>query len=130
MYGGGIMIFIFGGRFQGKLTFAKEKFGENLTVCDLKENSIQNAFNFDIIVNIEKGIMELLKTNQNPTEFFSENLSKFENKIIIGDEIGCGIVPVDEFERLWRDETGWVYQLLCKHSEEVYRVWAGIGTKL
>jgi len=53
-----------------------------------------------------------------------------EGKIVIGNEIGCGIVPVDGFERQWRDETGWVYQYLGRRSSGVYRVWAGIGTKL
>lgn len=124
------MIFIFGGRCQGKRTFAKEKFNRDLTECDLKENSIRNAFKADIIINVEEGVRELLKAGDDPSEFFTANLSSLKNKIIIGNEIGCGIVPTDEAERLWRDETGRVYQLLCRHSEEVYRVWAGIGKKL
>ncbi|HEX3029710.1 MAG TPA: bifunctional adenosylcobinamide kinase/adenosylcobinamide-phosphate guanylyltransferase [Clostridia bacterium] len=123
------MIFIFGGRCQGKLTFAREKFGKGLTVCSLKETSIKDAFSFDIVTNIEDGIRELLKNGEKPAEFFEANSECFADKIIIGNEIGCGIVPIDEFERLWRDETGWFYQMLCKNADEVYRVWAGIGKK-
>ena len=124
------MIFIFGGRCQGKLQFAKQKFGENLSVCCLKENKIESIASFDIITNIEETVKMLLKEGQKPSEFFKKNIDVFENKIIIGNEIGCGIVPVDEFEREWRDETGWVYQLLSKNSKEVYRVWCGIGKKI
>lgn len=124
------MIFIFGGRCQGKLSFAKEIFGNNLTVFNARSNFIESFSNFDIIINIEEVVRELLKRSEKPSEYFYNNLKEFENKIIIGNEIGCGIVPVDDFERLWRDETGFVYQLLCRNSKEVYRVFAGIGKKL
>ncbi len=124
------MIFIFGGRCQGKLAFAKETFGANLSVGDLRETGIEDAFRHDIIVNLENGIRDLLKRDIQPTEYFSEHSAMLEGKIVIGNEIGCGIVPIDGFERRWRDETGWVYQYLGRHSSGVYRVWAGIGTKL
>ena len=124
------MIFIFGGRCQGKLSFAKETFGASLSVCDLSATPIEDAFRHDIIVNLESGIRDLLKRDLKPTAYFSEHLALLEGKILIGNEIGCGIVPVDGFERLWRDETGWVYQFLGRNSSGVYRVWAGIGTKL
>jgi len=31
-----------------------------------------------------------------------------EGKIVIGNEIGCGIVPVDGFERQWRNTSAGV----------------------
>ncbi len=124
------MIFIFGGRCQGKLAFAKETFGASLSVCDLANDSIEVAFRHDIIVNLESGVKDLLRRDIKPTEYFSERLGLLAGKIVIGNEIGSGIVPVDGFERLWRDETGWVYQFLGRNANAVYRVWAGIGTKL
>ncbi len=124
------MIFIFGGRCQGKLAFAKETFGAGLSVCNLTNDSIEVAFRHDIIVNLESGIKELLERDIEPTAYFSEHIDLLAGKIVIGNEIGCGIVPVDGFERLWRDETGWVYQFLGRNASAVYRVWAGIGTKV
>ena len=124
------MIFIFGGRCQGKLQYAKQLYGENLTVCDLKNCTINDAFSADIIINMQEAVKSLLTAKENPSAYFKENIEKFKDKIVIGDEIGCGIVPIDELEREWRDETGWVYQLLTQKAKRVDRVWAGIGQTL
>ena len=45
-------------------------------------------------------------------------------------ELGCGIVPIDPADRLWRDLSGEACQFLAGHSREVYRVICGIPMKL
>ena len=50
--------------------------------------------------------------------------------VLIGNEIGGGIVPMDPFERRWRDETGFLYQFLAREAETVDRVWAGIPVRM
>ena len=40
------------------------------------------------------------------------------------------VVPVDPFERRWRDETGLLYQFLARESAIVDRVWAGLAVRL
>ena len=47
---------------------------------------------------------------------------------MIADEIGCGIVPVDAFERAYRDEAGRLCQLLAREAGAVYRVIFGHRT--
>ena len=45
---------------------------------------------------------------------------------IVSTELGYGIVPIDAFDRLYREKVG---RILCKaveQAEEVYRVVAGI----
>jgi adenosylcobinamide kinase/adenosylcobinamide-phosphate guanylyltransferase len=121
------MYFIFGGRSQGKLQYAKQLYGEKLTICDLKCCNINNALSADIIINIQDAVKSMLLQGVNPSEYFKNIIDQFSNKILIGNEIGCGIVPVDAFERNWRDETGWVYQFLVSKAKRVDRVWAGIG---
>lgn len=55
-----------------------------------------------------------------------------ENKdtIVIADEIGNGIVPLDAFEREYREQTGRAEILLAKKADEVVRVICGIGQKI
>jgi len=55
-----------------------------------------------------------------------------ENKdtIVIADEIGNGIVPIDAFERAYREQTGRAEILLAKKADEVVRVICGIGQKI
>ena len=59
-------------------------------------------------------------------------ISKQENKdtIVIADEIGNGIVPLDAFEREYREQTGRAEILLAKKADEVVRVICGIGQKI
>jgi adenosylcobinamide kinase / adenosylcobinamide-phosphate guanylyltransferase len=124
------MVFIFGGRNQGKLQYAKQAYGEKLTVSDLKICNLEDALLSDILINIQEAIKSILLSGENPSDYFKRNIERFSGKILIGDEIGCGIVPADAFEREWRDETGWVYQFLVSKASRVDRVWAGIGQTL
>ena len=52
------------------------------------------------------------------------------NRILVTDEIGYGIVPIDPFEREYREETGRICCLLAEKSEAVWRVCCGLGTRL
>ena len=124
------MHLILGGRRQGKLDYAlglskTESVIANLGACDFDE-----ILEADIICNIHEGVRRLLEQDIDPVEKFKQSLDMFSDKILIGDEIGSGIVPADSFERRWRDETGRVYVLLSKHADCVERVWAGCVRKL
>ena len=126
------MYFIFGGMAQGKLKFAVDKYKQGSEIYDLKKSSIFDVTseNHETIINLQDGVAELLKAGLNPKDYLEKNIAKFNNKVIIGNEIGCGIVSMDAFEREWRDETGRVYQFISAHSQIVDRVWAGLGMNL
>ena len=56
---------------------------------------------------------------------------KNKDTIVIADEIGNGIVPLDAFEREYREQTGRAEILLAKKkADEVVRVICGIGQKI
>ena len=46
--------------------------------------------------------------------------------IIISDEIGCGIVPLDGLEREWREVTGRILCRLAERAEKVTRIVMGL----
>ena len=52
------------------------------------------------------------------------------DRILIMDEIGYGIVPVDAFERQYRELAGRIGCQLAAEADEVWRVVAGIGKRL
>ena len=62
--------------------------------------------------------------------FLRRILSDNPDAIVIADEIGCGIVSVDAFERAYRDEAGRLCQLLAREAGAVYRVIFGIGQQI
>ena len=124
------MVFIFGGKYQGKTAHAISQYGKGIKVCDLSREPIINMYNADLIKNVQDGVRKLLREDKSPLKYFTENIGRLEEKIFIGTEIGCGIVPLAEEERAWRDETGRVYQFLAGRAARVERVWAGIALRL
>jgi adenosyl cobinamide kinase/adenosyl cobinamide phosphate guanylyltransferase len=121
---------IIGGKYMGKLAYARALYGEDVSVCDLADQEPESMFEARVIVNLQDGARSILKRDRRPLDFFEVNLSRINDKILIGDEIGSGIVPLDPFERLWRDETGFLYQFLAARADLVDRVWAGIPSSL
>ena len=115
---------------MGKLAYAKTLYGEGVSVCDLAVEEPESMFAACVITNVQDGARSILKRGERLIDFFEANLSRLDDKILIGDEIGSGIVPADPFERLWRDETGFLYQFLAARAELVDRVWAGIPCRL
>lgn len=106
------MILVVGGAFQGKTDFVKDTF-------KVEENEIFNCFHLKVL--------ECLKTNK-PVSYALNRAKKY--KVVISDEIGCGIVPMDKEQRDWREKTGRALCELAKESEQVWRVYCGVGVKI
>ena len=125
------MILVFGGAYNGKLNFVKEKFNisneDIFTVNnDLKDFNID--FSRKVINNFHKFIYKLSLENIDALEYIIKNLGLFENKIIVCDDISQGIVPLKKEDRFWRENTGRCLQYISEKSETVYRVFCGIPT--
>ena len=50
--------------------------------------------------------------------------------LVISDEIGCGLVPIEACDRRWREETGRMLTLIAGYSDEVYRIFSGIAQRI
>lgn len=124
------MHLIIGGRGQGKLEYAMGLSDSEVVIANLGACEFDEIFKADIIFNLHLGIKKMIESDINPLEKFEQSMGMLMDKIIIGDEIGSGIVPQDSFERRWRDETGIVYSLLAKNADRVERLWAGCVQKL
>lgn len=107
------MILIIGGANQGKTQFAIDNFGDNY--------KIENHYYLKV--------KEQLINDTDPIKA-AESLGEKDNLIIITNEIGCGLVPVDAFERKYRETNGRVNCFLAEKAEQVIRVFCGIGTKI
>ena len=49
-------------------------------------------------------------------------------KHLVANELGCGIVPMDPFERQFREAFGRLCCRLAQEAKEVHRVICGLGT--
>lgn len=124
------MHLILGGRYQGKLSYAKRLYTSFPVVYDLGHEHPESISMSGLIVNVHLGVKRLLMEGRAGREFFASRLEILRESVIIGEEICGGIVPVDEFGRSWRDETGKVYQLLASEADVVDRVFAGLVLRL
>ena len=81
------MILIFGGAYQGKLDFAKKKFG----VTDRQVFTCTEGFEADqeakILCNLEQAFLHLVKQNVNVTDMLAARRDDLKDKIIIIDDI-------------------------------------------
>lgn len=50
--------------------------------------------------------------------------------VIVSDEVGLGIVPLNALARAFRDELGWIHQDAAAWADEVFFMVAGIATRL
>ncbi len=51
-----------------------------------------------------------------------------KKQVVICDEVGCGVTPVDPRQRLIREQTGRLCAALAAQAEKVVRVYCGIPT--
>ncbi|MDR1378997.1 MAG: bifunctional adenosylcobinamide kinase/adenosylcobinamide-phosphate guanylyltransferase [Synergistaceae bacterium] len=124
------MHLIIGGKYMGKLKYAQSLYGEDVSIRDFSVAKPEEIFDARVVTNLQDGTRRMLQKGMSVQKFFEVNLHRLEDKILIGDEIGSGIVPIDPFERLWRDETGFLYQALAARACRVDRVWAGFPYRL
>lgn len=121
------MVLVFGGAYNGKLDFVKEKFNINeddIFYCGVNEID----FSKKVICGFHKFTYNNILKDINSLQYIKENINLFKDKIIISDEISSGIVPLKKEDRMWREETGRCLQYLSKESSYVYRVFCGIPT--
>ncbi|MBP5529905.1 MAG: bifunctional adenosylcobinamide kinase/adenosylcobinamide-phosphate guanylyltransferase [Lachnospiraceae bacterium] len=128
------MKLIIGGYAQGKLNYAVTKYNvaeDHVFEGTLPANEEAEKLSGTIIVtSLHKWIKKRIKEGGRPEEEISSFVKKHADAIIICDEIGNGIVPMDPFERVYRERTGRILVKLAEDAEEVERVVCGIAQKI
>lgn len=125
------MVFIFGGAYQGKLDFALEKFGlDEKDVCRCTENDREIDFDKKVIYDLQEFTFGCIKRGEEPKAYLTAHMEDLREKVIICTDVSQGVVPIDRYERAWREENGRCMNLIAGVSDEVYRVFCGIGSKV
>ena len=125
------MILVIGGAYQGKLDFVKNEFNiSNDDIFFCSENNCYIDFDKKVINSLHLFILSMIKNNKDPVSYIKENIEKFKDKIIICDDISCGIVPIEEDMRILREKIGYSLSIITKESERVIRVFCGVPMDL
>ena len=120
------MIMIIGGAYQGKLAFAKKMYPD-ITWADGAVCGEEELYSCGGICHFHHYIERMIKAGKPVNDLAEKLINGNPAVILVTDEIGYGIVPVDRMEREYREQTGRVCTELAAYSEKVYRVMCGIG---
>lgn len=96
-------------------------------------NNIANVNDIVIINHLHLWVKDLLREGMEESEVQLTILSwvaTHPNTILICDELGNGIVPLEKMERIWREQTGRLMIELAKQAERVERILCGLGQRL
>ncbi|MCD8249573.1 MAG: bifunctional adenosylcobinamide kinase/adenosylcobinamide-phosphate guanylyltransferase [Lachnospiraceae bacterium] len=121
------MILVTGGCFQGKKDYACETFHiAREDAADGADCPLEAIFNVKLLYHFHEYIRRLMQAKE---ELDFDRLQR-ENPdiVLVTNELGYGVVPVDQFDRAYREKTGRVCCEIAKRADEVHRVVCGIGT--
>lgn len=128
------MKLVVGGNAQGKLEYVLLKYNlEKNVVWDgvLPDNTNTELHKGVVVINhFHKWVKNRILDGGCPEEEILPFLDCYKDCIIISDEIGNGIVPVEPFEREYRERVGKLLIQLATQAEEVERIICGIGQKI
>jgi adenosyl cobinamide kinase/adenosyl cobinamide phosphate guanylyltransferase len=103
------MKLIIGGAYQGMREYAVLRYPE-----------------LEVVEDFHLKVFNMIKNGENPQKL----LEDCKDKVIICDDIFCGDVPVFQLARRWREELARVLAIAAAESDEVIRVFCGIGTRI
>lgn len=150
------MKLITGGAWQGQEAFAEELYKKNqkehaaggiCRITDGSDASLEEMKQADIITHMHLWIKRMIREECPDTDGkkdwpedgkiqeailhkLDEVLAVNPEQILTVQELGCGVVPIDAFDRKWREITGRVCCQIAAEAEEVYRMTCGIGMKI
>ena len=123
------MILIIGGAYQGKLAYAQEHLGvkpEQIFTCEKDEVD----FSKPCINALEQFTWACTQTGVDPIAYFAQHQAQWEDAVLICRDIFCGVVPMDDRERQWRQDTARLCQYLAQNAQQVSRMFCGLEQRL
>lgn len=131
------MILVIGGSNQGKLGWVKERYG--LTDDDIAFGAKLEVMPGEPLdLSGSKALYGLHKLMLQTVEWSAEDRKKLVDQllglpqdfVVICKEIGLGLVPVEQAGREYREVVGRTCCDLAAASEEVWRVFCGLGQQI
>ena len=121
------MMLMVGGMSQGKLPYALAMTG--FTKDDVAE-TFADALVKPIFYDLHTAVRHAMEEGLDPASLMREVTEKNPDVLVICDEIGCGVVPIDPFEREWRDQVGRICCDIAKNAVRVERIICGLPQRL
>lgn len=120
------MMLIIGGSYEGKTEYA-EAIGIS-DFCDGETAGFEEIKKHKCVKNYQMLVKRQLEAGLDPLNEAEKLFDECPDIVIISTEIGCGIVPIEKSERIWRETVGKVCCFIAAKSEKVIRISCGIAS--
>ena len=118
------MTIYFGGACHGQDALCEKETGLSPVPCTADSEAAMTA---RCIADFHLLLRAVLDAGGDAQEFARRLLRENPDAVLVCDEIGGGIVPLDPAERRWREETGRALGLLAAaEGTRLIRVWYGL----
>ena len=132
------MILVTGGIYQGKCEIAKAMYQQKrkktadreLVLADESCNDAQKLLYADVILQFHLWIRRWMEEHKDPYAMTKHLVQENADVIITLAQVGCGIVPMEAFDREYRETVGSIGCLLADKAQEVYMVHCGIAQQI
>ncbi len=112
------MILVIGGAGQGKLAAALRN--THFTEADVTRTLGEEK---PVLDRLHEAVRAALGEGKTQAQILAE-LARHD--VAISNEVGCGVVPADRFEREWREMVGRICCETARNADEVVRVFCGV----
>lgn len=72
----------------------------------------------------------VLQDGQEPREFAQRFCKKHPDAVVVANEVGAGVVPMNREDRAFREAVGRVLCVIAQKAESVTRCVCGIGVRI
>ena len=121
------MEMMIGGAFQGKSALAEKRYPQvnwiNGADADWEMLSCAEG-----VLGFHEYIRKEMKAGRSVDQLAEDLIRVNPDLILVSDEVGYGVVPIDAFDRAYREVVGRICTKLAAYSHRVTRVACGIGT--
>lgn len=108
------MILIVGGTFQGKKAFAEKLLNEKREhFTDGTSCAFSDIYHAKVLFHFHEYIRRMLEQEMSVQDLAEQLRMKNPDLVLISNELGCGVVPMDVFDRNYRETTGRVCTENC-----------------
>ena len=102
-----------GGAYQGQLELARAENPDALIFEDFHE-----------------AVQEAMQRGEDARAFAQHMIAAHPDAVIVANEVGAGVVPVQAQERAFREAVGRALCVIAQEAQQVTRVVCGIGVRI
>ena len=124
------MILILGGTAQGKLSRARALCGPNARELDGETAAPADLPGADLLDRFHLLVRREVEQGGDAEALARRILLECPRLVVVCDEVGMGVVPMDARDRAWREAVGRALCVLAAGADSVERVVAGLPQRL